>query len=145
MGFEELGDAELIAWVNQWIGKVSGSVPIFCESTAEHVGTVTVSVQGDLQRLQLEAAAAGVRPDQLSHSIEQGYVEAYREALRQVGLVFDRLESDLASNPALLQRVRLLRGEYGDRSGLQRMLRRRQSGELDASWDPAADPLRRGV
>lgn len=145
MGFEELGDDELIGWLGGWVANVAGTVDFVAEGTEVNTGKITVSVQGELVRLELTEAAAGVRPDRLSQAIQQGYVDAYREALRQVGLVFDRIERDVADNAAVLRRLRRLREEYGDRSGLRRMLKRLQVAEQESSWDPAADPLRRRV
>lgn len=143
MGFAELGDDELVGWLVSWIAKVAGTVDVADPEGAE-LGKITVSVQGDLVRLALTDATTGVPPDALSRAIEQGYVDAYRESLRQVGVVFDRVERDVADKPAVLARIRRLRDEYGDPSGLRRMLKRQEQGRA-SSWDPAVDPLRRRV
>ncbi|WP_083737273.1 hypothetical protein [Mycobacterium sp. MS1601] len=98
MGFEELSADQLIHWLSSWIGKVSGTAGFTAQGSAEQTGSLTVSVHGDLQRVHLKPSAAGIRPELLSRAIEQGYVETYREALRQVGLIFDRVESHAAGS-----------------------------------------------
>ncbi|OHT86539.1 hypothetical protein [Mycobacteroides saopaulense] len=145
MGFEELSDDELVRWLGGWVGKVSGTTELFVPGKAGGVGTLTVSVHGDLVRLELSDGANGVAPALLSRAIEQGYVDAFREALRQVGLVFDRIEGDVAENAVLLSRVRRMRAEHSDRDGLRRMLKQRAESGQESSWDPGMDPLRRQV
>ncbi|MEZ0364202.1 hypothetical protein ACAG26_10945 [Mycobacterium sp. pUA109] len=144
MGFEELADDDLVRWLGSWIANVAGTVDVTAAGGTESAGKITVSIQGDLVRLELTQVAKGMQPDRLSQAIEQGYVQAYREALHQVGLVFDRIEQDVADNPVVLGRIRRIREEYGDRSGLRRMLKR-QAQRQEPSWDPAEDPLRRRI
>lgn len=144
MGFEELGDEDLVGWLAGWIANVAGTVEFAAAGEAETAGKITASIQGDLVRLELTEAATGMAPDRLSRAIEQGYVDAYREALRQAGLVFDRIEQDTAGNPAVLRRIRKIREEYSGRDGLRRMLRRLRF-EQESAWDPVADPLRRRI
>lgn len=144
MGFEELGDEDLVGWLGGWIANVAGTVDFAAAGDSETAGRITASIQGDLVRLELTEATTGMAPDRLSRAIEQGYVEAYREALRQAGMVFDRIEQDTAANPVVLRRIRKIREEYSGRDGLRRMLRR-QTVERESSWDPAADPLRRRI
>lgn len=144
MGFEELGDDDLVRWLADWIMNVAGTVDFAAAGEAETAGRITASIQGDLVRLELTEAATDMPPDRLSRAIEQGYVDAYCEALRQAGMVFDRIEQDSAANPTALHRIRKIREEYSGRDGLRRMLRR-QRAEQESGWDPAADPLRRRI
>ncbi|MEU9806873.1 hypothetical protein [Mycobacterium sp. NPDC050853] len=145
MGFEEMGDDELVRWLGSWVGNISGTVVFPVAGGQESAGKITVSVHGDLVRLELTEAALLMPPDRLSQTIQHGYVDSYREALRQVGLVFDRMEKDLQSKPILLGRIRRLREEHAGGDGLRRMLRRQQAPEQESFWDPAADPLRRRI
>lgn len=145
MGFEELPEAELVQWVGSWVGRVSGTAPFTAVGGTEYLGTVTVSVWGDLVRLALDPTASRATVDELSRAIERGYTVAFREALRQVGLVFDRLEHDVADDPHRFRRLRAMREEYGDRDGLRRLLAAQQRYQEEVSWDPVADPLRRNV
>ncbi|PQM44524.1 hypothetical protein [Mycobacterium talmoniae] len=144
MGFEELGDDELIRWLGGWIANVAGTVDVAAAGDTENAGKITVSIQGDLVRLELNQAAKRMQPDSLSRAIERGYVQAYREALHQVGQVFDRIEQDVAGNAVLRRRIRRIREEHRDRSGLRRMLKR-QAQRQEPTWDPAADPLRHRI
>ena len=144
MGFEELGDDDLVRWLGGWIANVAGTIDFAAAGDTDSAGQITVSIHGDLVRLELYEVAAGISPERLSRAIEQGYVQAYREALHQVGMVFDRVEHDAADTPALMARIRKIREEYQDRDGLRRMLKR-QAKHRESSWDPAADPLRRGI
>lgn len=144
MGFEELGDEELLGWLGGWIANVAGTADFAGPGRTESAGKITVSIHGDLARIELSDAAAGMSPDLLSRAIERGYVQAYREALHQAGLVFDRVEQDAAGNPSALRRIRRLREENRDPDGLRRMLRR-QRLERESYRDPAADPLLRGL
>lgn len=146
MGFEELAGDDLVAWMAGWVGKVAGSVQVQ-RPPAARVGTVTVSVRGELQRLDLSPAAAGMEPAALGRAIEQAYAAAYVEALRQLDMVFARVSEDIAGDPELARRVQAMRMEYADLSGLKKMIRppapkvERHQGEDE--WDPAQDPLRR--
>lgn len=143
MGFEELGDG-LTDWLEGWIDKVSGGATVSTPS-AESLGEIVVSIFGELIKLDLTAEAGKATGDALSRAIEQAYTDAYRESFRQLGMVFDRLEHDVADDGPLLAKVRTMRADYSDPGALQRLLRHRQAYRENATWDPAADPLRRNV
>lgn len=149
MGFEELTDEELMRWLRSWIGDASAVAPI--EAPAD-VGQITVTVQGELDRVQLTAAAMELRPDQLGEAIERAYVQAYQAALLQVDQILDRISQDVEGNRALVARIKRIRTDYTDLRGLKAILKRRQRNadpdtgwEDPTEWDPAADPLRRGI
>lgn len=149
MGFEELADDELVRWLRSWIGEASATAPI--EASA-NVGQITVTVQGELDRVQLTTAAMELRPDQLGEAIERAYVHAYQEALLQVDQILDRISQDVDGNRALVTQIKEIRTNYSDLKALKTILKRRQrnadpeSGWEDPTeWDPAADPLRRGI
>lgn len=148
MGFEELPDDDLIRWLRGWIGDVAAKVPI--ESPVD-AGEVTVSVEGELDRVQLTAAAMTLKPEQLGHAIERAYVQAYQAALADFDQILDRIVQDVESNPSVVARIKQLRAAYTDLAGLKAILKRRQrqtdpqSGWDEPEWDPARDPLRRGI
>lgn len=149
MGFEDLADDELIRWLRGWIGDVSAAVPIETAAT-ENAGEVTVSVQGELTRVELTAAAMQLGPEQLGHGIERAYGQAYLAAVQDVEKILHRITEDVEANPALVSRINQLRAKYVDLHGLKEILRRRR-GQHDAEWDdpsewdPSADPLKRGI
>jgi hypothetical protein len=150
MGFDELVGDDLVAWLGSWVDKVAGTVEIQ-RPPAASVGTVTVSVRGELQQLNLSPEAARVEPEALGRAIERAYANAYVEALRQLDLVFARMAADVSGDAGLTGRVKDLRAEYADLAGLKKLIRpptpmakRRDVGQDGQEWDPAADPLRRG-
>lgn len=150
MGFDELSGDDLVAWLGGWVDKVAGTVEIQRPSAAS-VGTVTVSVRGELQQLNLNAEAAGVEPELLGRSIERAYADAYVEALRQLDMAFARIAADVSGDAVLAGRVKQLRADYADLAGLKKLIRppkptlkRRDVGSDGQEWDPAADPLQRG-
>lgn len=150
MGFDELGGDDLVAWLGSWVDKVAGTVEIQ-RPPAASIGTVTVSVRGELQRLNLSPEAAGVEPEVLSRAIERAYASAYVEALRQLDMVYARIAADVSGDAVLAGRVRELRAQYSDLAGLKKLIRpptptikRRDVGADGQDWDPAADPLQRG-
>ncbi|WP_423489105.1 hypothetical protein [Mycobacteroides sp. PCS013] len=150
MGFDELAGDDLVAWLGGWVDKVAGTVEIQ-RSGAASVGTVTVSVRGEMQQLNLNAEAAGVEPEPLSRAIERAYADAYVEALRQLDMVYARVAADASGDAVLAGRVRELRSKYVDLAGLKKLIRppmptlkRRDGGSDGEEWDPAADPLQRG-
>lgn len=150
MGFDELAGDDLVAWLGSWVDKVAGTVEIQ-RAPAACIGTVTVSVRGELQQLNLSPEAASVEPEALSRAIERAYADAYVEALRQLDLVFARIAADVSGDAVLAGRVRELRAQYADLAGLKKLIRppaptvKRRSVSADVQeWDPAADPLQRG-
>ncbi|WP_078316194.1 hypothetical protein [Mycobacterium sp. D16Q16] len=150
MGFDELAGDDLVGWLGSWVDKVAGTVEIQ-RPPATSVGAVTVSVRGELQRLDLSPEAAGVEPEALGRAIERAYASAYVEALRQLDMVYARIAADVSGDAVLAGRVRELRAQYSDLAGLKRLIRppaptvkRRDVGADDQDWDPAADPLQRG-
>ncbi|TDZ77357.1 hypothetical protein DE4585_04749 [Mycobacteroides salmoniphilum] len=150
MGFDELAGDDLLAWLGSWVDKVAGTVEIHRHPAAS-IGTVTVSVRGELQRLNLSPEAAGVDPETLSRAIERAYASAYVEALRQLDMVYARIAADVSGDGVLAGRVRELRSKYADLAGLKKLIRppaptvkHRSVGADGQEWDPAADPLQRG-
>ncbi|SHO95765.1 Uncharacterised protein [Mycobacteroides abscessus subsp. bolletii] len=150
MGFDELAGDDLVGWLGSWVDKVAGTVEIQCPPAAS-VGTVTVSVRGELQHLNLSAEAANVEPEALSRAIERAYASAYVEALRQLDIVYARVAADVSGDAVLAGRVRELRSQYADLAGLKKLIRppkptvkRPDVGADGQEWDPAADPLQRG-
>jgi hypothetical protein len=150
MGFDELAGDDLVAWLGSWVDKVAGTVQIQ-RPPAASIGTVTVSVRGELQQLNLSPEAASVEPEALSRAIERAYASAYVEALRQLDMVYARLAADVSGDAVLAARVRELRSKYADLAGLKKLIRppaptvkRRDVGADGQEWDPAADPLQRG-
>ncbi|CPW67445.1 hypothetical protein [Mycobacteroides abscessus] len=150
MGFDELAGDDLVAWLGGWVDQVAGTVEIQ-RPPATSVGTVTVSVRGELQQLNLSAEAAGVEPEALGRVIERAYASAYVEALRQLDMVYARVAADVSGDAALAARVRDLRSKYANLAGLKKLIRppaptvkRRSVGADGQEWDPAADPLQRG-
>ncbi|ORV01351.1 hypothetical protein AWC04_13920 [Mycolicibacterium fallax] len=109
------------------------------------MGEIIVSIFGELIKLDLKPDAGKTTGEALARAIEQAYAEAYRESFRQLGMVFDRLERDVAEDGRLLAKVRTMRAEYADPGALQRLLRHRQAHREHATWDPAVDPLRRNI
>ncbi|WP_205877921.1 hypothetical protein [Mycobacterium camsae] len=66
--------------------------------------------------------------------------------------ILDRIVQDVAGNAKLVARIKQIRAHYTDLAGLKAILKRRQrhadaeSGwEEPPEWDPAKDPLRRGI
>lgn len=150
MGFDELASDDLVGWLGSWVAKVVGTVEIQ-RPPASSVGTVTVSVRGELQQLNLSPEAASVEPEVLSRAIERAYADAYVESLRQLDMVYARIAADVSGDAALAGRVRELRAQYADLAGLKKLIRppaptvkRRSVGADGQEWDPAADPLQRG-
>ena len=143
MGFEELGDG-LIDWLGDWIDKVSGGAELAVPQS-EPFGKIIVSIYGELLKLDLQPGASKVPAAQLATAIERAYADAYKESFRQLGLVFDRLEHDVADNTPLLAKVRAMRAELADPGAVRRLLKHRQSYRDEQIWDPAADPLRRNL
>jgi hypothetical protein len=149
MGFEDLADDELIRWLRGWIGDVSAAVPIETAAT-DIAGEVTVSVQGELTRVELTAAAMQLHAEQLGQGIHRAYGQAYLAAVQEVEKILHHITQDVEQNRALVSRINQLRANYVDLQGLQKILKRRQ-GEHDAEWedpsewDPSADPLERGI
>ncbi|MBV0920393.1 hypothetical protein [Mycobacteroides chelonae] len=150
MGFDELAGDDLVAWLGDWVDKVAGTVEIQ-HAPAGSVGTVTVSVRGELQRLNLSPAAAGVESEALGRAIERAYADAYLEALRQLDMVYGRIAADVSGDAVIAGRVHELRSKYADLAGLKKLIRpptptpkRRNVGSDGQEWDPAADPLQRG-
>lgn len=149
MGFEQLPDDELIRWLRGWLGDVAGKVPIEAPADAGHL---TVSVSGELERVQLTDLAMTLTPEQLGQAIERAYVQAYQAALLDVEKILDRIVQDVESNANVVARIKQIRAQYTDLAGLKAILKRRQqhahaeSGwEEPPEWDPARDPLRRGI
>ncbi|MGH3955397.1 MAG: hypothetical protein ACRDTI_15330 [Mycobacterium sp.] len=150
MGFDELAGDDLVGWLGSWVDKVAGTVEIQ-RPPATSVGTVTVSVRGELQQLNLSPEAAGVEPEALGRAIERAYASAYVEALRQLDMVYARVAADVSGDAVLAGRVRELRSKYVDLAGLKKLIRppkptvkRRDVGADGEEWDPSADPLQRG-
>lgn len=150
MGFDELAGDDLVAWLGSWVDKVAGTVEIQ-RAPAASIGTVTVSVRGELQQLNLSPEAASVEAEALSRAIERAYADAYVEALRQLDLVFARIAADVSGDAVLAARAKELRAGYADLAGLKKLIRppdptvkRRNVGTDGQEWDPAADPLQRG-
>ena len=150
MGFDELAGDDLVGWLGSWVDKVAGTVEIQCPPAAS-VGTVTVSVRSELQRLNLNAEAAGVEPEALGRAIERAYADAYVEALRQLDMVFARIAADVSGDAVLAARAKELRAGYADLAGLKKLIRpptptikRGGVGRDGQEWDPAEDPLQRG-
>ncbi|WP_078315814.1 hypothetical protein [Mycobacterium sp. D16Q16] len=150
MGFDELTGDDLVAWLGGWVDKVAGTAEIQ-RPPATSVGTVTVSVRGELQQLNLSPETANVEPEALSRAIERAYASAYVEALRQLDMVYARVAADVSGDAVLAGRVRELRSKYVDLAGLKQLIRpptptlkRRNVGSDGQEWDPAADPLQRG-
>ncbi|AGM30370.1 hypothetical protein MABM_46550 [Mycobacteroides abscessus] len=150
MGFDELAGDDLVGWLGSWVDKVAGTAEIQ-RPPASSVGTVTVSVRGELKQLNLTPNAAGVEPEALSRAIERAYASAYVEALRQLDIVYGRIAADVSADAILAGRVRELRAEYADLAGLKKLVRpptpklkRRDIGTDGQEWDPVADPLQRG-
>lgn len=150
MGFDELAGDDLVAWLGSWVDKVAGTVEIQRASAAS-IGTVTVSVRGELQRLNLSPEAASVDPEVLGRAIERAYADAYVEALRQLDMVFARIAADVSGDAVLAARAKDLRAGYADLAGLKKLIRppaptvkHRSVGADGQEWDPVADPLQRG-
>ncbi|AWG66412.1 hypothetical protein [Mycobacteroides abscessus] len=150
MGFDELAGDDLVAWLGSWVDKVAGTIEIQ-RPPAASIGTVTVSVRGELQLLNLNAEAAGVDPEVLGRAIERAYADAYVEALRQLDMVFARIAADVSGDAMLAARAKALRAGYADLAGLKKLIRppkptvKRPDVVRDGQeWDPSADPLQRG-
>jgi hypothetical protein len=150
VGFEELGGDGLISWLGNWVGDVAGTVPVEAGGTTD-VGTLTVSVQGDLIQVQLTAAINDVRAADVSEAIERAYRQAYHAALQQLDQILERISQDVNEYPLLVDRIHQLRSNYVDVNGLKAMLKRRQDRQRAKSapeWDDAesvviSDPLHR--
>lgn len=126
MGFEELGGDGLISWLGNWIGDVAGTVPVEAGGTAD-VGTLTVTVQGELLQVQLTPATKDVPTAELSEAIERAYRQAYHAALQQLDQILERISQDVNEDPLLVDRIKELRGNYADINGLKAILKRRQN------------------
>lgn len=147
MGFEELSDEDLIQWLHSWIGDVAARISI---ETPVDAGHVTVSARGELDRVELTAAAMTLRPGDLGQAIEQAYLQAYQAALLDVDQILNRIVDDIRSNSTLVARIKKIRANYPDLAGLRTVLKRRQAGpdagwDDSAEWDPSADPLKRRI
>lgn len=126
MGFEELGGDGLISWLGNWIGDVAGTVPVEAGGT-EDVGTLTVTVQGELLQVQLTPATKDVPATELSEAIERAYRQAYHAALQQLDQILERISQDVNEDPLLVDRINELRSNYADIHGLKAILKRRQN------------------
>ena len=128
MGFEELADDDLIRWLRGWVSDVAAAAPVQTQAGAD-AGRVTVSVQGELTRVELTAAAMQLGPEQLGHGIQRAYGQAYLGALQDVEKILHRITEDVEENPTLVSRIHQLRANYVDLNGLKKILKRRQ-GEI---------------
>jgi hypothetical protein len=149
MGFEELSEDDLTRWLSGWVSDVAAVARVETQAGVD-AGRVTVSVQGELTRVELTAAAMQLGPEQLGHGIERAYGQAYLAAVQDVEKILHRITEDVEENPALVSRINQLRAKYVDLHGLKEILRRRR-GQHDpewddpSEWDPSADPLKRGI
>lgn len=126
VGFEELGGDGLISWLGNWVGDVAGTVPVEAGGTTD-VGTLTVTVQGELLQVQLTPATKDVRAAELSEAIERAYRQAYHAALQQLDQILERITQDVNEDPFLVDRIKQLRSNYADINGLKAILKRRQT------------------
>ena len=150
MGFEELGGDGLISWLGNWVGDGAGSVPVEAGGTTD-VGTLSVTVQGELIQVQLTPATKDVRAAELSEAIERAYRQAYHAALQQLDQILERITQDINEDPVLVDRIKQLRSNYADINGLKAMLKQRQDrhrAKASSEWDDEesvviSDPLHR--
>lgn len=159
MGFDELAGDDPTIGLDELISEVMGTIAAgtveIQQPPAASVGTISVTLTGELFRLDLSPAAAFMKPSALGRAIEEAYPRAHNEVLRRLDLALTREAQDASCDPVLLHRITALRARYTDLSGLKKLVRsttppspptveQRYGENPDADeWNPAADPLQR--